>query len=70
MVKGFLQIPGINFYEVYALVARLETLRLVIAIITYKGWKMDQLDMESAFLNGPREEEFYVKQPPGFKVKW
>jgi hypothetical protein len=50
-------------------VARIETVRLVVAVATYKGWTMHQLDVKSAFLNGPLEEEVYVKQPPGFEIK-
>jgi hypothetical protein len=50
-------------------VARIETVRLVVAVATYKGWTMHQLDVKSAFLNGPLKEEVYVKQPPGFEIK-
>ena len=48
--------------------ARIETVRLVVAIASMKGWSMYQLDVKSAFLNGPLEEEVFVKQPPGFAV--
>lgn len=61
--------PGIEFNEVYALVARLETIRVVVAIATYKGWKMHQLDIKSAFLNGLLDKEIYVQQPPSFEIK-
>jgi glycine cleavage system H lipoate-binding protein len=69
VAKGFLQKPRLDFNEVFALVARLETIRLVVAVATYKGWAMHQLDVKSVFLNGPLEEEVYVKQPPGFEIK-
>lgn len=42
---------------------------MVVEISTYRGWKMHILDVNLAFLNGPIEEEVYVKQPPGFEVK-
>lgn len=48
---------------------RLGTIMFVVAISTCKGRKMHQLDMKSAFLNTPLEEEVYVKQPPGFDSK-
>lgn len=55
-VKGFLQKPGVNVNKVYAHITMLKIIRLVVAIATYKGWKMHQLDVKSAFLNGPLEE--------------
>ncbi|WVZ24220.1 hypothetical protein V8G54_002764 [Vigna mungo] len=68
VAKGFLQKPGIDFTYVYAPVARLDTVRLVIAIANFKGWSIQQMDDKSVFLNGPLEEEVYVNQPPGFFV--
>lgn len=49
--------------------ARLESIRLIIAIASYKGWSLHQLDVKSTFLNGWLDEEVYVSQPPGFEVK-
>jgi len=50
-------------------VARLETVRIIVAMTTWKGWSLHQLDMKSTFLNGYLEEEIYVTQPLGFIVK-
>ncbi|WVZ24171.1 hypothetical protein V8G54_002715 [Vigna mungo] len=69
VAKGFLQRPGIDFTDVFAPVARLETIRLIVAIANAKGWMTCQMDVKSAFLNGPLEEEVYVKQPPDFEKK-
>jgi len=66
VAKGFLQKAGIDYGEVYAPVARIETVRLVVALATNKDWSLHQLDVKSAFLNGPLEEEVYVQQPIGF----
>ncbi|WVZ17444.1 hypothetical protein V8G54_010426 [Vigna mungo] len=66
VAKGFLQREGIDFQEVYAPIARLETIRVVIAIACAKKWTLSALDVKSAFLHGHLEEEVYVKQPPGF----
>ncbi|CAJ2661986.1 unnamed protein product [Trifolium pratense] len=66
VVKGFLQKEGIDFNEVFAPVARMETIRLVTALAHYNRWSMHQMDVKCAFLNGPLEEEVYVVQPPGF----
>ena len=52
-----MQKPGIDFDEVYAPVARLETIRIVVSTAAYRGWKIHQLDVKSSFLNGPLEEE-------------
>ncbi|WVZ25754.1 hypothetical protein V8G54_004298 [Vigna mungo] len=59
VAKGFLQREGVDFTEVYAPVARLETIRLVIAIACAKNWYMAALDVKSAFLHGYLEEEVY-----------
>lgn len=60
VARGFLQISGINFDKVYAHVTRLETIGIVLSTLTYKGWKMYQLDVNSTFLDGPLEEELHV----------
>ena len=69
VAKGFLQKQGIDYTEVYAPVARMETIRLVIVISSSKNWTICQLDVKFAFLNGPLEEEVYILQPPGFEIK-
>ena len=69
VAKGFLQKAGIDYGEVYAPVARIETVRFVVAIATNANWSLHQLDVKSAFLNGPLDEEVYVLQPQGFVVK-
>jgi len=67
--KGFKQKLGIDYYETYAPVARLETIRTIIALAAQKKWKLYQLDVKSAFLNGYLEEEIYVEQLEGFLVE-
>lgn len=62
MAKRFLQKERINFNWVYTPVAILKTIRLVLAIATYRGYKMQQFDLKLVFLNGPLEEECYAKQ--------
>ena len=64
VAKGFLQREGIDYDEVFAPVARLETIRLVVGISNSENWQMYQMDVKSAFLNGPLEEEVYVDQLP------
>lgn len=66
VAKGYVQKQGVDFEEVFALVARLETVRLFIALAASEGWEVHHMDVKSAFLNGDLEEEVYVIQPPGF----
>ncbi|KAK0588971.1 hypothetical protein LWI29_007900 [Acer saccharum] len=66
VARGFSQKPSIDFYETFAPVARLETIRTLIALAAQKRWKIYQLDVKSAFLNGALKEEVYMEQPQGF----
>jgi hypothetical protein len=61
------QVEGLDFSETYAPIARLESIRILLAYATYHGFKLYQMDVKSAFLNGPIKEEVYVEQPPGFE---
>jgi hypothetical protein len=67
MAKGYSQVEGLDFGETYAPVARLESIRILLAYATYHGFKLYQMDVKSAFLNGPIKEEVYVEQPPVFE---
>jgi len=67
--RGFMQKVGLDYSEVYALVARLKTVRLIVVIACRRNWPMYHLDVKYAFLNGPLVEIMYVTQPPGFKIK-
>jgi hypothetical protein len=68
VAKGYSQVEGLDFDETYAPVARLESIRILLAYATYHGFKLYQMDVKSAFLNGPIKEEVYVDQPPGLKI--
>ncbi|KAK4400425.1 Retrovirus-related Pol polyprotein from transposon RE2 [Sesamum angolense] len=63
IAKGYSQLPGIDYTETFAPVARLDTIRALIAIAANKKWKIYQMDVKSAFLNGYIDEEIYVEQP-------
>jgi hypothetical protein len=69
VARGFVQKEGIDFEEVFAPVARMESVRLVLALAAAKDWPVHHLDVKSAFLNGDLAETVFVKQPPGFVVK-
>ena len=68
VAKGFVQREGIDFEEVFAPVARMESVRLLLALAASRSWEVHHLDVKSAFLNGELAEEVYVQQPPGFVV--
>jgi len=63
VAKGYVQQPGIDFEEVFAPVARQESVRLLLAIAAHHGWGVHHMDVKSAFLNGELQEEVYVQQP-------
>jgi hypothetical protein len=65
--KGYTQVEGSDFGGTYALVARLESSRILLAYATHHDFKLYQMDVKSAFLNGPLQEEVYVEQPPCFE---
>uniref|UniRef100_A0A803PYJ1 Reverse transcriptase Ty1/copia-type domain-containing protein n=1 Tax=Cannabis sativa TaxID=3483 RepID=A0A803PYJ1_CANSA len=69
VVKGYSQREDIDYDEVFALVARLETVRLIISLAAQNRWKIHQMDVKSAFLNGFLEEEVYIEEPLGYEVK-
>ena len=68
VAKGYSQQPGIDYNETFAPVARLDTIRTLIAMAAQKGWLLHQLDVKSTFLNGELEKDIYVEQPQGIIV--
>jgi hypothetical protein len=67
VAKGYSQVKGLVFEETFAPVARLESIRILLAYATRHDFKLYQMDVKSAFLNGPIKEELYVEQPLGFE---
>ena len=58
--RGFSQKEGIDYEETFAPVARYTSIRAIMAIIAKLGWKLHQMDVKDAFLNGVVEEELYM----------
>jgi hypothetical protein len=68
VARGFSQVEGVDYDETFALVARYTSIRAVISIAAEMGWKIHQMDVKTAFLNGLIEEEVYIEKPLGFEV--
>jgi hypothetical protein len=67
VAQGYGQLEGLDFGEIFAPVARLEAIRILLAFATFKGFKVYQMYVKNDFLNGVIQEEVYVRQPPGFE---
>ncbi|GJR08728.1 putative ribonuclease H-like domain-containing protein [Tanacetum coccineum] len=67
VAQGYTQEEGIDYDEVFALVARIEAIRLFLAYASFKDFVVYQMDVKSAFLYGKIKEEVYVCQPSGFE---
>ncbi|GKC07082.1 retrovirus-related pol polyprotein from transposon TNT 1-94 [Tanacetum coccineum] len=66
VAKGYRHEEGIDFEESFAPVARLEAVRIFVAYATYKSFTIYQMDVKTAFLNGPLKEKIFVSQPDWF----
>jgi hypothetical protein len=67
VAQGFTQVEGLDFEETYAPVVRLEAIRMFLAFAAHHDFKLYQIDVKNAFLNGPIQELVYVEQSPGFE---
>jgi hypothetical protein len=66
VTKGFQQVHGIDYDETFTPVAKMDSIRLALAIMATKGWEVHQMDMKNAFLHSDLSEEIYMEQPQGF----
>jgi hypothetical protein len=65
--QGFSPVEGLDFGETFAPIARHEAIRILLAFAASKGFKLYQMDVKIALLNGVIQEEVFVSQSPGFK---
>ena len=61
MARGFSQVEGVDYDETFVPVSRYTSIRAVISILAEMGWKIHQMDVKTAFLNGLIEEEVYIE---------
>ncbi|KIK18519.1 hypothetical protein PISMIDRAFT_14301 [Pisolithus microcarpus 441] len=69
VAKGFTQEYGIDFEDTFSPVTRFETVRILLAHAAQNNWEMEAVDVKTAFLYGKLDEEIYMEQPEGFKIK-
>ena len=69
VAKGFTQTYGIDYQETFALVARINSIRILLSLTVHFNWPLHQLDVKNAFLNGDLEEEVFMDLPSASEDK-
>ena len=69
MAKGFSQVEGIDYNDIFSPVVRYELVHLMVALAALQQWHMSSIDVKTAFLYGESDEELLMEQPEGFKKK-
>jgi len=68
VAKGFSQVEGLDYDQIFSPVVRFETVRLILAMAALNDWYLTGLDVRNTFLYGELDEEIYMEQPEGFRV--
>jgi hypothetical protein len=68
VARGFSQKEGIDYDDIFALVAKYTSIRIIISLASVFYWKLHHMDVKIAFLNGEVEQEVYIEQPKGFVI--
>ena len=67
MAKGYSHVHGVDYTETFAPVAKMDFIRLDLAMAVSKGWKVHHMDVKSDFLHGEIHEEIYMQHPKCFQ---
>jgi hypothetical protein len=68
-VKGYSQVEGVDFGEIFSPVAKLNSIRVLMSLAATFDLEIEKMDVKTTFLHGDLEEEIYMNQPEGFVVK-
>ena len=66
MAKGFQQTPSLDYFETFSPMVKPSTIRVILALAVTKGWDIQQIDINNAFLNGDLQKVVYMTQSVGF----
>ena len=66
VVKGYTQVPGLDYTDTFSPVIKATTVRVVLSLVVTNKWPLRQLDVKNVFLNGHLTEHVYMEQPPGY----
>ena len=69
VAKGFAQREGVDYNEIFSLVVKHTSIRVLLSIVAHGDLELEQLNIKIAFLHGDLEEEIYMHQPKGYKVE-
>ena len=68
MIKGYTQTKGLDYFDTYSHVKRINSIRMVFSIDAQRNLDIHQMDVKTPFLNGELDEEIYMEQPKGFSA--
>ena len=68
VAKGFSQTEGIDYNEIYSPVVKHRSIRVILSLVAYFDWELEQLDVKTAFLYGELDEQIFMSQPEGFEL--
>ena len=66
VIKGYKQTKGLDYFDVYSPMTRINSIRMVLAIVVMRNLEVHQMDVKTTFLNGDLDEEIYMEQLEGF----